>query len=84
MASCGSIGLLGQYGLSGGTALRYQHGHKSQSRSWTSVWTLMVPWSMDIDKEHGSGRIMDTDMVLSSSPDLDVTMAQGMQHGPLR
>lgn len=44
----------------------------------------MVPWSMDIDKEHGSGRIMDTDMVLSSSPDLDVTMARGMQHGPLR
>ena len=53
--------------------LRHQHGLRLWPRPQVSVWPLVVSWVTNINIEPDCGRTGDPDMVLGSSPGLDVT-----------
>lgn len=74
-APCGSVGYTDLHGSNRGTAVRHQHGHRLWPRIWASVWPLVSPWAMDINTYPGCGRTTVPDMVLTSMPGSDVTMA---------
>lgn len=74
----------------GATALRSQHGHRLQHRSWASTWPLVATWAREINTNSGCHRTMDPDMVLNCSLVQVVTIASGGCvgypdcHAPLR
>lgn len=75
MALYDNAGYPDQLGFSRGMALRHQHGYWVWPRPQVSLWYLVLSWVMDTNTDSSCGSTMDTDMVLSSSLDSDVTMA---------
>lgn len=69
-----------------GTALGHHHGHRS--RSWASIWPLVVTQATDINIDSDCSRATCLDTVLGSSPGPDVIMAflgitgHPYRHGP--
>lgn len=76
MALGGSTCHSGLYGPGSGIALRQQHDHRWQPRSWASVWTLLATW----DTDSGCGRTMVTDMVFGNSLDVIVAIVGTADH----
>lgn len=66
------------YGFSGIIAIRHQHGHRQWSRLPGIDVAFVGTKAMNITTELRCGRIMDLDMILSSSPDLNITLAPGV------
>lgn len=48
---------------------------------YISVWPVVLPWATDLNIDPGYYRTMDPDMVPSTIPGLDVTMAPGVSTG---
>lgn len=66
-----------QHGPGSGMPLTYPPCHKLQPRPQGSLWSLVASLAMDISTDTGCGRTMNSDMVLGSYPDSDVTMVPG-------
>lgn len=76
MPPCGSAGHPDRHDSGDSKVLRNQHGHRLWPSLGAPVWPLVSPWVTDINTVIGCGRTKDLDMVSSSSPGSDVTMAQ--------
>ncbi|KAL6073616.1 hypothetical protein STEG23_027917 [Scotinomys teguina] len=81
MVPAGSAGYSDQHGPGGSMALGQLHGHRLWPRSRASIWPLVATCSSDINTDASCGRTKNSDMILSSSPGLDVTMASDSNTG---
>lgn len=58
-------------------AFWHKQGHRVWPWSWASIWTLMAPRSVDINRDPNSATISDADIVSFSSKGSDFIIATG-------